>query len=263
MRPFFFGRSERSLFGCYHSPTARSARPGAVLLCNPFGQEAIRSHRIYALLSSKLAKVGLHVMRFDYYGTGDSGGAVEEGCQEQWLEDILEANDELLGSSGVSRVTWVGLRYGATLAMLASQRLRRPIARLIAWDPVVNGAAYLAELKEAHAAFMLDEIPHWQPSFPTGSEALGFPLGPDLQSAIAAIDDDRLGRPKARQVAVMATSQKPEIQRFRRSAELWGDSMHWLDVTSSSPWNTDAAMNAFQVPTDLVDIIVSLVRESP
>ena len=263
MRPFFFGRSERSLFGCYHPPTAKPARPGAVLLCNPFGQEAIRSHRIYAILGSKLAKAGLHVLRFDYYGTGDSGGAVEEGSQAQWLEDILEANDELLASSGVSRVTWVGLRYGAPLAMLASQRLRRSIVSLIAWDPVVNGTAYLAELEAAHAAFMRYEISEWQPTSPAGSEALGFPLGPDLRSAIAAIDRDSLGRPKSRQATVLATSQKPEIQSLRPSVELWGDAAHWLDVISSSPWNSDAAMNAFRVPTDVLDIIVSRVRESP
>jgi pimeloyl-ACP methyl ester carboxylesterase len=234
-----------------------------VLLCNPFGEEAIRSHRSYAILSGKLAKVGLHVMRFDYYGTGDSGGAVEEGSQAQWIEDILEANNELLASSGVSRVTWVGLRYGATLAMLASQRSPRSIAGLVAWNPVVNGAAYLAELEEAHADFLRQNLTGWKASAPRGSESLGFPLGPDLRSALAATDLASAGRPNSRQVTVVAASQKLDLQSFRRFVDSWGGASRWLDVTSSSPWNLSAEMNAFLVPTDLLDIIVSQVQESP
>src|SRR5664279_138078 len=157
MRPLYFGRSERLLFGTYHDPVVRVPRATAVLLCNPFGQESILVHRIYATLAAKLSKAGHHVLRFDYFGTGDSAGEVAEGTQEGWIEDIMEAHEELQASSGLSRVVWTGLQYVATLAALATQFVKRPIAGLILWDPVVEGSAYLAELTERHAAFMRKE----------------------------------------------------------------------------------------------------------
>jgi pimeloyl-ACP methyl ester carboxylesterase len=263
MRPFFFGRSERLLFGTYHAPAARSSRPGAVLLCNPFGQDAIYAHRIYATLAAKLSKLGQHVLRFDYYGTGDSAGDVEDGSQAGWIEDIIEAHQELLASSGVSRVIWVGLRYGGTLAVLAGQSLPRALASLILWDPVVDGAGYLQELTEAHASFMRQELRGWRPAPTVDCEALGFPLCPDLKRAIAAVDLAGVRPPKARQVTVLSTSQKTCLDRFRQAVAGWSDAAHWVEVTSSSPWNSDEAMNALLVPMDLLDAIVARVQEMP
>src|SRR5580765_4615379 len=151
MRPFHFGQSQSPLFDIPDPPTpapgqtAGADRPGAVLLCNPFGQEAIRAHRIYAVLAQKLSRLGLHVLRVDYTGTGDSSGDVEEGGQAQWIEDIVDAHDELAAASEVNRIVWVGLRYGATLAVMAAEKLARPVSDIILWDPVVNGAAYVKE----------------------------------------------------------------------------------------------------------------------
>jgi pimeloyl-ACP methyl ester carboxylesterase len=263
MRPFFFGRSERLLFGTYHAPAVRSSRPGAVLLCNPFGQEAIRAHRIYATLASKLSKVGQHVLRFDYYGTSDSAGEVEEGSQSEWVSNIIEAHEELLASSGVSRVTWVGLRYGGTLAVLAGQSLSRAIASLILWDPVVDGAAYVQELVEMHVTYMRQDMRRWRPSAPIGSESLGFPLGPDLKRAIASTDLSRVRPPKARQVTVLTTHQTTHSERFRGAIAGWSDSTHWAEVTSSTPWNSDEAMTAMLVPMDVLDAIAARVQEIP
>jgi len=261
MRPFFFGRSERLLFGTYHAPAVRSPRLGAVLLCNPFGQDAIYAHRIYATLAAKLSKLGQHVLRFDYYGTGDSAGEVEEGSQAAWLEDILEAHQELLASSGASRVIWVGLRYGATLAVLASQSLPRALASLILWDPVVDGTAYLQELAQAHATFMQQELRGWRPSPAEDCQALGFPLGPDLKRAIAAIDLAALCPPKARQVTVLSTSQKAGLDRFRQAVTGWSGAARWMEMISNSPWNSDEAMNTLLVPMDVLDAMIARIQE--
>ena len=71
MRPFYFGDSEEALYGVYHSPQGEHRDEG-VVLCAPFGQEAMRTHRALRQLATLLTKRGYHVLRFDYRGTGDS-----------------------------------------------------------------------------------------------------------------------------------------------------------------------------------------------
>lgn len=263
MRPFFFGRSEQRLFGTYYAATTRCARPCAILICSPFGHEAIRGHRICAVLAAKLSNSGQHVLRFDYYGTGDSAGDVASGNQQAWIEDILEAHEELQASSGLSRVMWIGLRYGASLAVLAAQNLRRPLAGLVLWDPVIDGPSYLHELTVCHAEFMQQETRDWQPSAPAGSESLGFPLSPDLKKAIGDVDLCKTKAPKARRITVVATNSNNDASGFRSSLAGWAVPSDWIEMPISSQWNSDQAMNAMLVPSEVLDSIVAGVRETP
>jgi len=69
----YFG-AKRSLLGALHQPQRLRPRSTAVLLCNPFGEEASRSHRIYRVLATQLERAGFAALRFDYSGTGGLGG---------------------------------------------------------------------------------------------------------------------------------------------------------------------------------------------
>lgn len=79
MEPFYFGTPDEPLFGIYHPPVSEPVRDVGVLLCYPIGHEYIVSHRFYRQLSIRLAEAGFHVLRFDYYASGDSGGECELG----------------------------------------------------------------------------------------------------------------------------------------------------------------------------------------
>jgi pimeloyl-ACP methyl ester carboxylesterase len=215
------------------------------------------------MLAAKLSNSGQHVLRFDYYGTGDSAGEAASGSQPGWIEDILEAHEELQASSSVSRVIWIGLRYGATLAALAAQNLRRPLAGLVLWDPIVDGGAYLHELTACHAEFMRQEVRDWQPSSPAGSESLGFPLSRDLKNAIGDTNLCKAKPPKTRRITVVTTNSNNHPSDFRSSAESWAPSSTWLDMPISSQWNSDQAMNAMLVPSEVLDSIVAVVRGTP
>src|SRR3954467_9063204 len=115
MNPLFFGRSSRQLFGAYDPPASGlSARQEGIVLCPPLANEYLIAHPTYRLLARHLAGTGYHVLRFDYYGTGDSAGDFEETDQQQWLGDIDAAVTEIKDLGQVSRVVLVGLRFGAT-----------------------------------------------------------------------------------------------------------------------------------------------------
>jgi uncharacterized protein len=93
--PLRFGSPQRELFGMLHRPERGTTGTG-VLVCNPFGQEAVRSHRLFRVMAERLARSGRSVMRFDYFGTGDSAGDEDDADLDAWQHDILRAHAELV-----------------------------------------------------------------------------------------------------------------------------------------------------------------------
>ncbi len=148
MNPFFFGSSSQSLYGVYHSPNKLAMRDEGVLLCPTFGQEYMRSHRANRQLASSLAQQGFHVLRFDYRGTGDSSGYIEDVCVSDWLEDIETAINELRETTCVNTIHVIGLRLGGLLASAAARDSKLKIKQLILWDPLISGNAYDLELQD-------------------------------------------------------------------------------------------------------------------
>lgn len=144
MEPLYFGSSQRPLYGVYHPAEGSEFRNEAIVFCCPFGQEYMRSHRAYRQLAHSLAKSGFHILRFDYSGTGDSSGDMEDFTVNDWLEDIEYAMDELKDMTGAVKVSLVGLRLGGLLAGMLSSSQK--IHRLVLWDPINSGVNYIKEL---------------------------------------------------------------------------------------------------------------------
>ena len=118
----FLRANDRDLLVAARLPARLRPASVAVLLCNPFGEEAVRAHRAYRVLAQRLEAAGYATLRFDYAGTGDSGGDSDAFTPDDWIDDIAAAADELRRLAGVSRIVLAGLRLGATLAAHAAQR---------------------------------------------------------------------------------------------------------------------------------------------
>ena len=69
---FFFGNPGSPLYGSYESPSASVRRDCGIVLCYPLMAEYLRSHRAFRQLAVRLAEAGFPVLRFDYFGSGDS-----------------------------------------------------------------------------------------------------------------------------------------------------------------------------------------------
>ena len=149
MTPFYFGSTSRRLFGAYAPARGAGISASAVLLCYPWGQEYIRAHRSMRVLANMLCAAGFHVLRFDYFGTGDSAGESRDASLGSWEADIETAMQELQDTSGASRIVLIGLRLGATAAAKLAIRKPREIEALVLWDPVIQGSEYLQELFDA------------------------------------------------------------------------------------------------------------------
>jgi len=155
MTPLFFGSSDRRLFGVYDPPQERDRRR-AVVICNAIGRDYYHAHRGCRVLARQLSAAGLHALRFDYLGTGDSTGEVPDFLIEDWLQNIGEAADELKDMADARKVALVGLRLGATLAAVAAES-RSDIDRLVLWDPIDDFDACLDVLDELPPS-MIEEL---------------------------------------------------------------------------------------------------------
>jgi amino acid adenylation domain-containing protein len=149
IEPLHFGPGN-GLYGVMTWPTDTRAEE-AVLVCGPVGQESVRTHFVLRSFAKRLAAKGVASMHFDYYGTGDSHGESIQATCARWQEDIAWALAELVRRTGAKRVTAVGVRFGATL--LAQIATRLDVAQLVFWDPVTNGAGYIAAMQKMQHAY--------------------------------------------------------------------------------------------------------------
>jgi uncharacterized protein len=136
MTSFHFGSRQRRLFGYYEPAPANFSRVRAVLLCHPMGNEQIFAYRTMRQLAARLVRAGFHVLRFDYFGTGDSYGDTGEGDLASWCEDIETAIEELKEITGAIKVDLAGLRLGANLSARVAANRGKEISKLILWEPL-------------------------------------------------------------------------------------------------------------------------------
>jgi len=146
MNPFYFGTSERRIFGIYEPAALGSKRKRAAVLCYSWGPEYLYAHRTMRQLAIKLSMAGVHTLRFDYFGTGDSGGDAADTDLKGWESDIALAIEEIKDMVDVTKVSLIGLRLGATVAASVATKLWKEIDALVLWDPIVSGKEYQLSL---------------------------------------------------------------------------------------------------------------------
>lgn len=182
-QPFYFG-PEEALFGIYHA--AADLARGSALLCPPLGQDMIRSHRFYRQLADSLALQGIAVLRFDYYGSGDSAGDSGDLDWTRCVADTACAANELRARSGCTRLIGFGARLGGSIALSAATGAR--FSELLLWDPVMDGGAHVAQLDTMQDALRVDPKRFSKPR--TSAEAaeqwLGFPTSANLRRQLGA-----------------------------------------------------------------------------
>lgn len=155
MQIHYFGRTDSQLLGVLHQAQSKSDSVKSLVICPPLGHEYIRTHWALRLLAKQLARKGIHVLRFDYRGHGDSFGNIEDvSSLSQWQEDISNAVDFMIESTDAPSVSLLGLRAGAGLA--AEVAWERPdINSIVTWESILDGERYFEGLRTMHAT-MLD-----------------------------------------------------------------------------------------------------------
>jgi exosortase A-associated hydrolase 2 len=138
--PGFLEFNGRRLFAMQFLPT--STCTGAVLYLPPFAEEMNRYRQQAVAQARMFAAIGLRCLLLDPYGTGESDGRLEDGDWEAWRDDAEAAGQWLVQESGQALTVW-GVRTGALLAADLAAGGRLKIARMMFWQPVVDGKVFV------------------------------------------------------------------------------------------------------------------------
>lgn len=114
------------------------------IFLNPIFDEKKRSQKFYAETARKLSAKGSPVIRFDYYGTGDSEGDLFELNLKNIYNVVKELIKLLRGKYSIDKVNLLGLRLGADIALSIANKIST-ISKLILIEPIVIGKLYLNE----------------------------------------------------------------------------------------------------------------------
>jgi pimeloyl-ACP methyl ester carboxylesterase len=268
MEAIYFDSSGRTLYAWLHRAEARPVRDFGLVICKPFGYEAICSHRSVRALAETAAAWGIPTIRFDYCGTGDSAEIDPDEDQiDIWTDDVVAAADELRRRTGVSNVGFVGIRLGALLALRAAPRAG-VVPCLILVAPVLNGRKYLRELRTTRLAAMLgseslgrEGDTETEPSVlaPGALEVTGFLISAATVATLEQID-------------VIRADLAPEIAMLVIDGESLPVSRHWvadlLKMSRPVTYKTESGLVQMlatapqfaEVPHHLIETVFDWVR---
>lgn len=160
----FVGDSDQQILTTFHAPlngSLQGTQSTGVLIATPIGTEYLRTHWAIRRLTQQLTRAGFPVLRFDYRGVGDSSMDISEvQSLSEWHDDLREAAWSLRSQSDCDRISIIGLRIGATIAIGAASDNEgiEGLTEIIGWQPVLDGKDYLQSQRSMQAC-MLDLWP--------------------------------------------------------------------------------------------------------
>ncbi|MBN1458832.1 MAG: alpha/beta fold hydrolase [Armatimonadetes bacterium] len=154
-----FQSGDDQIFGVLHLPTGTPA-PG-LIMCHGFTGHKAEAHRLFVAAARDFASHGLAVLRFDFRGSGDSGGDFKDMTVSREIEDAVAALDFLAARPEVrpDHVGVLGLSLGGCVAACLAGRDSR-VRALVLWSAAAHPAR-LAERLRPQLQGGLADIDGW------------------------------------------------------------------------------------------------------
>lgn len=138
----YHGVSPQRIYSAFHR--APETKRTTLIVCPPFGQEMVTTYARLARVSKQLAMQGVSVLRYHPFGTGESDGTYADVTLESAVRDAVEAQGLARERVAGGRLGYFGLRFGATIAILAGSQ--QPVDFLVLWCPMPNLRQYFRDL---------------------------------------------------------------------------------------------------------------------
>ena len=232
-----------------------------VVLCGPLGHEAVATHRGWRKLADKLSRQGLHVVRFDYHGTGDSEGDDADAARLQhWQQNIENAAALLRHRCQVTSITLIGLRFGGALAMMAAARVDA-VDAVALLAPAVSGKTHLRELRLLARVWHEQAFGRGPPQDPEGGlEVTGTRHSAETIRAIGAVDLRKTTAFIPR-VLIMDSGDRAEARQLADRLESQGCAVTRLPFSGEAAFLTEPVTS--RVPQDAFDQLAAWIGEGP
>jgi pimeloyl-ACP methyl ester carboxylesterase len=261
-RPLYFKSGRQSLFGWLHMPEENSRTDLGVVICKPFGYEAICAHGSIRAFADACASAGATVLRFDYTGTGDSSGTdTDADAITQWCGDIRAAMDALREAGPVARVGLLGVRFGALLAGVVADA-DTSVESVIAVAPVISGRRHLRELRAFQVTSSAEASAAPDLAMPqNGLEVTGFRLSKDSVDHLAQLDLMRLDSRVIPSLLVLDRDDLPGASHWAEALAARGADVRY----EALPGFLDmvATPHAARKPTDMLRAVADYVSAQP
>ncbi len=143
-RPLWFRIGRDHVAGTLHRP-AGSRKTPAVLLCHGFTGSKTESHWIFVKMARALVKSGIAAYRFDFRGSGESGGEFASMTIGREIGDARAALSLLARQDGIdpARLGVLGLSLGGCVgANLAARAVN--VRSLALWSAVGDTSRWFA-----------------------------------------------------------------------------------------------------------------------
>jgi pimeloyl-ACP methyl ester carboxylesterase len=139
----FLGAGEQ-IFATHY----RAAGSAFLVIVPPLFEEHARTRKILVNMARELASSGIDAIRFDYPGTGLSGGSSNELSLAD-ATGALRSAVEYATVRGARRIDLLGFRFGGYLAATLAREL--PATRLVLWEPIFDLGVYFQDLLRVEA----------------------------------------------------------------------------------------------------------------
>ncbi|MBN2302310.1 MAG: alpha/beta hydrolase, partial [Lentisphaerae bacterium] len=114
-----------------------------VVFCNPIFEERKSAQRAMVEAANLFCNSGFNVVTFDYRGCGDSGGYAHSYDVNHWVADIHTAAQFAADATGCKQIGLLGLRCGASFAIMAMNNSPSAFSFAALWAPVITGRTYV------------------------------------------------------------------------------------------------------------------------
>ena len=264
MQPFFIDSRSGPLFAVYWKNPAQPLDK-VILHVPAFAEEMNKSRRMVTLQANAFVQRGYSVLVPDLFGTGDSVGDYGEATWQIWLDNLTDAI-AWLRALGNQTVTLWGLRAGVLLALDYIHQYPGSIEDVIAWQPVLNGDAFVTQVLRLRVAAAA--MKNAGPSEKTKDlkqalqnrqslEVAGYKLHPDLINPLATLQVESFNLQSLKKLIIFEVAAAQDggaslgVQKFIQAFQ--DQAIDFLPFTGECFWATQeitTAPNLIQSTTD-------------
>ncbi len=210
----------------------------------------MRAHRAFRQLSLSLSKIGFHVLRFDYSGTGDSAGDATAFGMTESVADVGIAIDELRDTADLERVLLLGMRLGGSIAALSTIE-RDDVSHLVLWDPVFDGPSYVDELLSGVDAART-----------TGTVGvMGYPVTVPLQNELRGMRISRIVSEACVKVLLTYDADTQEARDVERGMAAAGRAVTFMHAPLPGRWDEVDNWGSAMLPQSTIQSIVGWIDQ--